>query len=665
MPIVDIYEESQLKVKFKLLQASKSGTAQGRLTIRLDGQLFANHPISVKKQWAEHLQNLVKVPDDKENYTLDFSVTCATETVTHGTTYRVWPKNSVITVKGRDDSNSADTPFTLKYSDNSTQDHMTDGGGTCDCRLKKKLTFTIEPARGYEKLDPQPGVGRARTAKLVATTYTAKIASPDFTQETKVFLNVPSANAGDTLGHDAQGDEMVINLEGEADDGGDIAARVKAGDKYHIKMTLDQLSKRTDERIALQGVAGLTTTPNYKTHTATVDVAADGKAQFRVKFGPSGNEKCKIEVGTTAACADASLEFITRRKIGVQQYIYEGVNAISIADTQRAFDEVGIDVEAETDGNIDLDALPAGCVHPGNTFGLAYNRVLIIGDHNIRDVREQINYNHPWSTYTVYTAIQFDAGRARDTYRQTATLTQRSGVNFPGTGATRGTYFKVTDSERAILPVSLYPGIAPVRGTWTVKTNGTATPVSLTGDIPADHFHINYADSAHRNRLYVKVPAIPESVLAAGGTVEVSVISHSYFGPYLGWAPSVGLKKVYGVVIGLHADAGRSLISAAEMNKTIVHEVGHVLGQAPQADIAGLSRKNDHGYIYDGRGHSGTHCASGVSALTMKSGCDFGPFSYLAATCVMYGSVALRQKVTFCARCKPFVIAYKVQAFPR
>jgi hypothetical protein len=95
------------------------------------------------------------------------------------------------------------------------------------------------------------------------------------------------------------------------------------------------------------------------------------------------------------------------------------------------------------------------------------------------------------------------------------------------------------------------------------------------------------------------------------------------------------------------------------MNKTIVHEIGHMMNQAGESTVAGLDVGTDHGKTYTSARepyHLGGHCAEGIDDAIFAD-----PSQQLkgraAATCVMYGEGSTTKLADFCAKCAPFVMA--------
>lgn len=119
------------------------------------------------------------------------------------------------------------------------------------------------------------------------------------------------------------------------------------------------------------------------------------------------------------------------------------------------------------------------------------------------------------------------------------------------------------------------------------------------------------------------------------------------------YAPSLGLGAVHPIGV----------------TNVVIHEIGHNMGQAygdksidstfgrsPANMIPGIDNPvsvASGGDLYGGHGHTGTHCAFGLSA-TNKACASFGSFS---GQCVMFGSdnMSLTTKKMWCANCKSYI----------
>ncbi len=89
-------------------------------------------------------------------------------------------------------------------------------------------------------------------------------------------------------------------------------------------------------------------------------------------------------------------------------------------------------------------------------------------------------------------------------------------------------------------------------------------------------------------------------------------------------------------------------VRATNLKKsTTVHETGHFIGMA-------ASGQSTH---YTGRGHTGPHCSTGLSAANRARSSYRG----MSGTCVMFGESAPGRSGRFCSTCDPFVRTRRIR----
>lgn len=177
-------------------------------------------------------------------------------------------------------------------------------------------------------------------------------------------------------------------------------------------------------------------------------------------------------------------------------------------------------------------------------------------------------------------------------------------------------------------------------GTWVKTPKGALAP----GDVTIKQ------DRTGQEEFVVKRPA--GAAVNAHNVVDVFVRVAAAHGTYLGWA-----EDPYHVVIILND------MTAADINDTINHEIGHLFGQTPP-------RKDDynniplHPKMYQQRGGSGTHCAEGATwhadataapqldptVMHELDAQGHGSGVYTGGTCSMFGT-GQAGKRQFCEHC--------------
>ena len=129
---------------------------------------------------------------------------------------------------------------------------------------------------------------------------------------------------------------------------------------------------------------------------------------------------------------------------------------------------------------------------------------------------------------------------------------------------------------------------------------------------------------------------------AAALRLEVNVIAISQWG--VGWA----YNEHPVIWLNMHSPELDTLITAAEAQALIVHELGHKLHLTGRSQAGQPDRQRHHYGTFNSHGvhHVGDHCATGVPAGTAL----WRPQARAAATCTMWG--ALKGITTFCDECR-------------
>lgn len=648
--LIDVYEKGVLQIKARLKERSKKSTDVARLFLDVDGTDGVPIGLSVAKKELVHRHVFDDVPQDKDNYQVAYRITHRSETIRGSDTYRVWPAAVKVTLKREDNTVLPNVHFDLRYHDDSSHGRFRSGNdGSCVCFLHKS-TYSFPNITDLVFVRWEPGANRRERVAIVRpATYKATLVTPAGWAGTEVTqsVNVASAQAGDTLGHDKQGRSVKFNLKlTNTNDPGQTAP---AGESLYIKATLSEMTKRTAELPTLVGVLDLVATATELTGRVQSGVA--GKASFTLKLGLGGKEKLKLQMGTTPECTDAEVKFVNARKLWLESIARAGAKP-ALADATAAMKKVGVELLEEPDVDVAGANPPAGSMVPGRHFGLGSPQ-LVVGDHNINSFTTLWAKPHaPLGAYAVFCDYQFDAG---ENGPETADLyydVPMANIVWPPTGVNVGG-FQVAPCPRGrtLLPVDLR-GNDSVTGEWYVTAPPNHPQLWQSTPLPADHIHVDWVNNP--DRAIIKLPGAVVNLVSGGATVQVHLQVTTVKGPYNGWAPD---PPKGGVVIALRNRAGANgLRAAAGMNQTVVHELGHLLNLV--ADVpgrgTGMTLEDDHDRHYRFRGHSGGHCATGVGLVTYRLGGDLS--GNADATCVMYGEGSSTRKIDFCAKCAPFVL---------
>lgn len=640
----EVFEESTLKVRAKLFREGKRDSGTATLIFMRDGVETSRKSLDVRKHWIEESYTLPKVPDDKAFYLFTWRLEHGTGVVGIDEAVRVWPKTCTVKLTFPDGKEAKGIPFKLKFDDRHVADFETNTHGEYACTLTRRATFEVvsSPSNPILKFKPGKEVGRQREAEV--SPWKAEIYAPTTPDESprKQYVNLTPEDFGEGLGHDGVGPEIafVVGPSGKKDASSRPTGAVT---ELFVKVTLSDLTKRTKELATLLRASELerVSATEFK---AVVPIRGDGCARFVLRLGRGGGEKCEIKVGVTPECADDSRSYINWRKIWVEPAIPAG----SVAEVDAAIEALKtVFVEAVKTATTVIDPTPVvGATIPGAELGIAKTDVLIIGDHNESRFRNQIVNAKPGLTaYALFCDLQIDAGRSESVLQQQVTAENADRVTFDGVRCAgwefRAQTFPGFDAnENLVVPRSLHTGNPAASAEWLNSDgNWIAIPPANVKVLPT-------ADNAP-GKVQVKYPPALVTKLGRANRslrVRTAVVSDTFNG----WAPN----GTTGVVIALrHLNSVRD---AEGYQKTVVHEIGHQFRQLKGSVPDGLDR-NDHGRYYTGRGHSGGHCADGIAEGTFNGGGRLTGQG--SCKCVMYGEGADERPITFCDRCKPFVLA--------
>lgn len=649
MSVQEVFEGAKVKIRVKLHREGRKDEDTARLIIQQDGGTIQLHTLTVKKNWIEKELVVPKVPDDKESYMLTWRVDHATGVEGMDKSVRVWPKDCKVKLVDDQDAGVKDVAFRLKFTDGHVARFESGDGGERECSLTRKAQFVVEVDGPGKLQDFKPGKEVGRDRQAIVTTWKAEIYAPEEPVDSpaKQYVNLVTERTGDEIGHDGQGHliRFVVGPEGKKDDA--PGRRVGNTTKLYVRVTLDDMTKRSKDLPKLLEVEDFSR--SAKKLTGKVLFGDDGTAKFTLRLGRGGGEKCKIEVGLTKSYGEGEREYINWRKIWVEPAAPAG-RAVEVDAAITALESVFIEGVKTADTTLNPGAV-AGSTIPSAELGCGAGDVLIIGDHNEHSFRGQIRNEHDGLTaYAMFCDLQIDGGRAARWIEGTFTAEAADSVAFNGGGNTAGcslsagAFRAFDEDDELLLPRCVHDGNASATAEWCDDT-GTWHAFDA-GDVKV----LPTATNAP-GRVHIRYPVALVNELANGDCpfrVRINPVSETFNG----WAPN----GTTGVVIALrHLDKERT---AAEYQKTVVHEIGHQLQQLRGTVPDGLLRIT-HGRYYTGRGHSGGHCADGIAAL-----------KYLApgkltgrddATCVMYGEGSDSRPIDFCKRCKPFVLAEPVE----
>lgn len=640
----DVFEGSTLKIRAKLFREGRRETGTARLVMLRDGEEISSKTLSVRKHWIEEPYTLPDVPDHKTSYLFSWRLEHPTGVSGIDTAIRVWPRTCRVKLTRPDGAPAARQPFHLRFDDGHRADFEADDQGECACTLARRTNFEVRTPATTPILEFKPGKEVGRQREAVVSPWSAEIYAPEPPTErpAKQYVNLTPDDFGEGLGHDGVGPEIafVVGPRGLKD----ATSRDPAGVReIFVQVKLSDLTRRTSELATVLRASELTRVSATEIK-ARVPVRPDGCARFVLRLGRGGGEKCEIKVGLTEACAEDTRSFINWRKIWLEPVTAAGAN-VEVDAAIDALKTVFVEAVKTATTTVTASSIP-GATIPGAELGLPQANVLIVGDHNEKRFRPQIANEHPGLTaYTFFCDLQIDAGKAESFVEKQVSAEASDRTTIDGRDVV-GWTFKAKEfsgfkpHKHLLLPRSLHTGNPSVTAEWR-DASGTWHP------FPVGNVSVRPTASNPKGVIDLEYPPLLVEALKTGNRslrVRFCKVSDTFNG----WAPN----KTTGVVIALgHLTGPRD---AEGYQKTIVHEIGHQMNQLDDTVPAGLDR-NDHGRYYTGRGHSGGHCADGIDG-----GVFSGPDDLEGRTdcgCVMYGEGADERPITFCARCKPFVLA--------
>jgi hypothetical protein len=488
----------------------------------------------------------------------------------------------------------------------------------------------------------------------VKPAFTADFYSHTAGETVKQYVNLPVAPSK------PHGNKVKLTLGPKEDKGvADVAARKGAeGDLIFVQVKLGaDNSKRNSPKPGLwidgKAVAAETDKVTFKGQVA---LKADGApVDVELELGHAGKDTCEVKIGATDACGDATLNFETLRKVFVQATVPAGLTEPAYGDATTALAAVGIEFDKyKTEAIADtFEAgawLDASMIESGKT-----GKALVIGTHNIAKFTPKFTAqaDKKPALHVLYCHYQLDAETTE--HDGSYAVIGTSKIMWPPDSTTEVRGYKLAGDqingsglvfEKAIHD-SAKDGVVKV--SWRSRTDATKS-----GDVPRDHIALNQVK--YGNAVFVKLPSAAATLVDGGDTLNLRIQVYWAKGWYNGWST----RDNHNVIKGGRPDKG--------INGTIVHELGHAVGQVVKTAPPGLevtAPAKLHAWWYDNaRGHSGTHCAFGIDQATYDDATKKLNTAHASSkcTCIMYGAGTdvRNAAMTFCDTCKPFVKAYQV-----
>ncbi len=372
---------------------------------------------------------------------------------------------------------------------------------------------------------------------------------------------------------------------------------------------------------------------------------ADGKAVITLSLRAAGGETWKVkgrdDYGTVITAA-GSLK--TRRGLFVSTMTMDTVAAIAVANAKAEF--VNQEIYLETDE-----------LTYGTAGKLPFNKFLF-ADATRKAAQKQILIN---SARTVFND---------STYRGESTATLAPYLVLSVFYNKSPSYDTTTISKtgapaaKMILPLSYYLWTKDDPDNAWLKSARVQTK-NAKGEVKSDWPAPTAADfeTGAEPTSTVAFKPTAEMLKEAELTIEAEVLT--YAGGINGFSSG---NQGQGALVAIARSHFHQLRDAAEMNQTIVHELGHKINfttgpEPPSAPLApgatapaNLSKflyLDASPFHYVARGHNGGHCfydavpdAGGPAAPALVPS-----FSQYGGKCVMFGAGHTRRSIAFCPDC--------------
>lgn len=432
--------------------------------------------------------------------------------------------------------------------------------------------------------------------------------------------------------------------------------------------------------------------------TGTVTTDDGGRASFFVHLGKGGGETCTIAVGSTDACDQSTLTLESWRRIFAQ--VCHGNTAKTTAAfppdkraaTIAAYEEVFIDLHFLDDiiypPDLDLDGHGGWTTQEaigGSGDGAAF--AINIGGNGWRRIGESVappasrsfgGAPVPDGLYVNIATcdLMFDTHNVLKTVGRDKLGDAKLTLN-----GTDVSHARDADQELKYTFGSL--GSAEIKKNRAFYYEGPSPEGGRT-DIPDSALKLSSKPKDDGGKLTIELPQELRDRVAAGADMHVAIDCMMVVKDGGAEAVSNGSDAI---ALGHGANGN------AETNNTVIHEIGHAIGMCGDAgqlvgsaaatwnrlpDYEVGKRANDprnrdyivtHTRSYQGRGHVGNHCATG---LGQKSFDAWGKLDTLSPKnlgsykCVIYGQAQLlTSPVRYCPECVEMLKAMELRIGPR
>jgi hypothetical protein len=575
---------------------------------------------------------------------------------------------------------------------------LTTRQGTAILRPLEKASVNVTVGSPFEfKSWKTNENGRAREMLVARKTYKAAFFFPAPTGDANVpnkwYVNLPQkddANEGSRV-------KCVVGAEGDQGKSKDACLGQK-DDEIFVQVKFDAgNSKRNDPKPRLiVGGADVAAEPDNLTYKSKVKLGDDRKAYFEIELGMAGGDTCEVSIGVTDAKDDVTppLKIQNWRKLGYEM-VQPKPDTVSSYTVMRPDKSAGLADDQLTAMKNELDKCFIEFACKKKVFyedaDLPSNGAYTIwdADHFELDAGKKIVGLTP----TTYDALQRGKGTTPQQARDMVIVWADHYVNaasFPIGVAVEGTELEVDigwpNAAFKFCPDRADGTLGVKRAYWWAyewKDGGVWKKITANnhpGGNKRGQQVINFADwndldpfieIVHWRKVKLKLPARPTHPNDPGHfrTIAGKQIKIGFYVEFEGAAFTTNAAGWHGFI---WMGTGGGVYKTGGLVSTLLHELGHNLGQGyTDLTVAPLyGRSNAHaipgipfatgvdagGDKYGDHGHTGAHCAFGVSA-PKKAEPTYGGAGFETASCIMYGAGDMNDAdmKTFCPECTTFV----------
>lgn len=461
--------------------------------------------------------------------------------------------------------------------------------------------------------------------------------------------HIQYVNHATTKEHPEWGHKLLVRVGVEDEDG-----PTRKGDQLFLKATWAAKEKLSKRNVPARALAGGAQLPWSKPDVGRVVTIKEdgGEAVFELELGYAGGDEVTIKVGGTDTVEDSDCTIANWRKLYYQVTHKDGLAVPDLTRLKETLADLFIEYEPyatktfkETD-----EGVPAGTFFDGAALGKPGKKLVNIGDHNKKWFHTKLfdDDKKPLGVHVLLCDVQFDGGNPNhyvDVHNPILSVTSVE--------------VSTSSSDRYCFPVALQTGKSPiVAGSWRSMAPVGHPDNGKSGKITDAELTMKVRD----RKIKITLPGEAAAIVGDGtggprldaGTkhkVKINLKVKVCMGEYLGEAD--GNKGNWQLIA----------ISAEDTtNDIMAHELGHTMNQCVQnrqAPPPGL-KLTDHDRRYTAHGHTGPHCAEGMSAGDF-AGADYT--LHLECKCIMYGEndpEGSSSNGKFCDKCKPFVMGERL-----